>query len=111
MRIAIILTVLVLTAATVHAFQPLQPLGTPQPAPAPMWQPPVWQPPQWQPPMWQPPQNTSDNYLENMWRGYDRKRESYIQQELQAEQQRQLERATRCARFGSREVWGDCNDW
>ncbi len=30
------------------------------------------------------------------------------QQEFQAEQQ---ERAIRCSRFGSREVYGDCHNW
>ncbi len=58
-----------------------------------------------------PPQNTSDNYLDRMNRDYERQRETYIQQEQQAEQARQLERATRCARFGSREVYGDCYNW
>ena len=62
-------------------------------------------------PVWQAPQNTSDTYLDKMYREYERKRELYWQQEQQAEQARQLERTIRCNRFGSREVYGDCHNW
>ncbi len=57
---------------------------------------------------WPYPQETAYDKMMREFRQEQDRTAEQRQREFQAEQQ---ERATRCNRFGSREVFGDCHNW